>query len=179
LKNGQSVELGFCNSVHGLRGGLKLTLENPEESVLKKNGRVTLFPKNDKSSLSSEGKEFKISNIVFGHKVMIYFEGIDNRDEAESITPFTLKVAREDFPHTEEDEFYLVDLVGNEVFDHKDGQLLGKIEEYYEHPGQMVVIVKNAEKGKTWELPFVEAFFPKVEVCGDTYRIEMNQPEMV
>ena len=177
MEKGQLVELGFCHSVHGIKGGLKFWPENSRESVLKKKDIVTLFPKSDKSSLPEKGKEFEISNIVFGHKVMIYFEGIQDRNAAEDMIPFSLKIPRESFPEIEDDEVYLVDLVGSDVFDHVSGGLLGKIERYYEHPGQMVAVIRMEEG--TLELPFVENFFPKIEECGDAYRIEINQPEIV
>ena len=177
MEKDQLVELGFCHSVHGLRGGFKFCPENSRESILKKKDFVTLFPKSEKSTLPGKGKEFQVSNIVFGHKIMIYFDGIEDRNNAEGIVPFSLKIARESFPEIEEDEVYLVDLVGSDVFDHTSGNLLGKIEGYYEHPGQMVVVIKTKEG--SFELPFVENFFPKIEECEESYRIEINQPEMV
>ena len=96
------VVLGFCQSVHGLKGAFKLNLENLEGRTIGKGSKVRLFSRNGKGQLPQDGKEFIVSNIVYGHKVMISFEGIEDRTSAERILPFDLKVSRDAVPNCEE-----------------------------------------------------------------------------
>ena len=172
------ITLGFCQSVHGLKGALKLNLENFEGRTLEKGKKVQLFPINGKGNLPKSGKEYTVSKVVYGHKVMITFEGIEDRSRAESIIPFELKVSRESLPILPEDEVYLSDLMGQDIFDHYTGEHLGKMEGFYDHPGQSVAVLKMKEKGLL-EVPFVKPFFPVVEGQEEGYRIEIIVPEVI
>ena len=173
------VVLGFCQSVHGLKGAFKLNLENLEGRTIGKGSKVRLFSRNGKGHLPQGGKEFIVSNIVYGHKVMISFEGIEDRTSAERILPFDLKVSRELFPPLPEDEVYLADLEGQVVWDHeKEGICVGEIKGFYDHPGQSVAVVETKEK-TFLEVPFVNAFFPVVEKLEAGYRIEVIKPEVI
>ena len=109
---------------------------------------------------------------------MITFEGIEDRSQAESVIPFDLKVPRESLPSLPEDEVYLADLEGKDIFDHGSGELLGKIEGFYDHPGQSVVVVKTKEK-EPLEIPFVKSFFQVIEKQEEGYRIEVVKPELI
>ena len=172
------ITLGYCQTVHGLKGALKLNLENIEGRTIEKGTKVRLFSRNGKSHLPKSGKEFIVSNIVYGHKVMISFEGVEDRAGAEKILPFDLMVSRELFPPLPEDEVYLTDLEGQEVFDHEKGVSLGEIKGFYDHPGQSVAVIETKEKTPL-EIPFVKAFFPVVAELENSYRIEVIRPEVI
>ena len=45
------VVLGFCQSVHGLKGAFKLNLENLEGRTIGKGSKVRLFSRNGKGHL--------------------------------------------------------------------------------------------------------------------------------
>ena len=172
------ITLGFCQSVHGLKGALKLNLENIQGRTLEKGKRVYLFPKNGKGNLPKEGKEYTVAKVVYGHKVMITFEEVEDRSKAESIIPFHLKVSRESLPSLPEDEVYLADLEGQSIFNHVDGELLGEVKGFYDHPGQSVAVIKTKEK-ELLEIPFVKSFFPVIEKEEKGYRIEAIRPELI
>ena len=172
------ITLGFCQSVHGLKGALKLNLENLEGRTLEKGTKVRLFPRNGKHHLPIDGRDFTVSNIVYGHKVMISFKGVEDRTSAERILPFDLKVFRHSLPDLPEDEVYLSDLEGQEVFDHEKGEPFGELKGFYEHPGQSVAVIETKDKNLL-EIPFVKAFFPVVEELERGYRIEVIRPEVI
>ena len=172
------VTLGYCQSVHGLKGALKLNLENLEGRTLKKGTKVRLFPRNGKNHLPVDGRDFTVSNIVYGHKVMISFEGVGDRTSAERILPFNLKVFRNSLPDLPEDEVYLSDLEGQEVFDYEKGESFGELKGFYDHPGQSVAVIETKEK-TLLEIPFVKTFFPVVEQIETGHRIEVIRPEVI
>lgn len=166
------VELGVCKSPHGVKGGFTFYLHNPDDSILEKGTEVLLFPLDKKSSLPKDGKNFKISQISFGNKVIVYFDGIADRNIVEAMIPFSVQISREEFPEAEEGEFYLVDIIGALVFNHKNGEKIGVIDSFYENGPQLIAVVRGEE---SYELPFIDAFFPVID--SENKRIEMNVPE--
>ena len=109
---------------------------------------------------------------------MLTLEGIEDRTQAESLLPFELKVSRDSLPSLAEDEVYLADLEGKDIFDHGSGELLGQLKGFYDHPGQSVAIIKTKDK-ELLEIPFVKTFFPIIEERSEGYRIEAVRPELV
>ncbi|MFI5389992.1 MAG: ribosome maturation factor RimM [Bacteriovoracales bacterium] len=167
--NNEYVQLGYISGVHGIKGGVVFTLFNPEESILKKGNKVFLKPKD------SEGVEALIKEISFGNKVIVYLEGINDRDQAEKMISQEIYLPRSSFPEIDASEYYLADLVGLEIFDHQSKKRLGKILGFFENRGQVILsMVVNGEK---MELPFTQNFFPVIDVVQK--RIEMNVPEFI
>ncbi len=166
------VELGVCKSPHGVKGGFTFFLHNPEDSILENGAEVLLVPIDKKSSLPSEGKVFKISQISFGNKVIVYFDGISDRNDVEAMIPFSVQISRDEFPEAADGEFYLVDIIGAPVFNHQNGNKIGVIDSFYENGLQLIAVVRGEE---SYELPFIDAFFPVIDV--ENKRVEMNIPE--
>ncbi|PIK15849.1 ribosome maturation factor RimM [Halobacteriovorax sp. JY17] len=163
MKNEQLVEMGFCAKPHGIKGGFTFNLSNLEDSVLKKKTKVILFPKNGNSSLSEKGETYTIQSIAFGNKVIVYLEEVTDRNKVEEIIPFEVYVERNLFPDPEDDEFYISDLVGLEVRVNGLDEVYGKISSFYDNSAQIVLVVKGAGN-QVQELPFIEEFFPEVNI---------------
>ncbi|NEP43868.1 MAG: 16S rRNA processing protein RimM, partial [Okeania sp. SIO2H7] len=58
---------------------------------------------------------------------VLELEGIEDREQAETLRDCQLLVKKSDRPHLEEDEFYTFDLIGLEVINQLDGQNLGTV----------------------------------------------------
>ena len=167
--NIENVQLGHISGVHGIKGGVVFTLFNSQESVLEKGHKVLLKYK------ESLEQEYLIKDISFGNKVIVYLEGINDRNKAEKLIGHTIYFPRNEFPEIEDSKYYLADLVGIEIFDHKSKNRLGKVLGFFENRGQVVlVMVINGEK---MELPFTENFFPLIDL--EEKRIEINFPEFI
>ena len=159
------IELGFCVKPHGTKGGFTFHLHNDGRSLLENNSKIFLYPKSGQSSLPSEGVGFEIRDISFGNKVIVYLKDINDRNEVESMIPFIIKVDRNDFPEIEgDDEFYVSDMVGLDVKNHENGEVIGTISDFYENGAQVVFVIKG--KGQNLDLPFVDSFFPVVDIAG-------------
>jgi 16S rRNA processing protein RimM len=163
MENNDLIEMGYCAKPHGIKGGFSFVLSNIEDSCLEKGVKITLFPSSKKSSLPKNGEVFTIKSISFGNKVITYLEEVFDRNRVEEIIPFTIKVSRDLFPETQEDEFYLVDLVDLEARDHESGEVLGKIKDFYDNTAQTVIVIKAPGK-QVLELPLIEQFFPEINI---------------
>ena len=167
--NNEYVQLGYISGVHGIKGGVVLTLFNPEESILKKGDKVLLKPKD------SQGVEILIEGISFGNKVIVYLEVINDRTKAEKLVSQEIYFPRSAFPEIDSAEYYLADLVGLEIFDHQSQKRLGKVLGFFENRKQVILsMVLNGEK---MELPFTRNFFPVIDIAQK--RIEINVPEFI
>lgn len=156
------VQIGFCSKPHGVKGGFVFHLENSGASVLSNGMEVSLFPKNQSSTISKEGESYKIKTITFGHKVMAYFEGVDDRNIVEGMIPFVIKIPRNQFPDISDDEIYLVDLIGCKAIDQKNKELIGTIEKYYDHGAQTNLVIQTATD--EIDVPFLEQFVLEIDI---------------
>jgi 16S rRNA processing protein RimM len=176
MKKNELVKLAFAAHPHGIKGEAELRLLNPdsEESILDQGMKVWLFPSDPKSKLSAQGEEWVIEKLRFGNKVICQFEGMRDRTHLESILPFEIYLPREEFPGPEQDEFYLVDLINLDVIN-EAGDRIGFLEGVSDNGMQYLFEVRLEPKGEKVTLPYVDAFFPKVDL--ENKKITMIMPE--
>lgn len=172
MNNDESfVEMGFCSRPHGIKGQFQFHLHNVEDSSLRKGLKVKLIPGNG-SSIKKGGEIFTVKNIQFGNKVICSLNEVDNRNLVEEMIPFTVFISREDFSEADEDEVFLSDLVGMKVLDLESNDI-GVVDTFYDNGAQPVLVIAMNVGGLV-ELPFVESFFPEVDI--DKKKIVMNNP---
>lgn len=166
------VKIAFVSHPHGIKGEAELRLLNPEQ-ILEEGMKVWLYPSTLKSKLNSEGEEWSVQKLRYGNKTICHFEGIKDRTHLESLIPFEIYLAREDFPELEEDDFYMIDLVGMIVVN-EAGIELGSVQDFADNGAQYLLELRLTS-GEVITLPFVENFFPEVNV--EDRKITMIMPE--
>lgn len=166
--------MGFVANPHGIRGEAEVRLLNAEDSVLEDGMKVMLFPSTAKSKISATGEEWTIQKIRFGNKVICQFEGIKDRTHLETLIPFEIYLEREAFPEPDEDEVYLVDLIDMDVVN-EAGEVIGKLESFSDNGMQYLFNVRLAPLGESITLPYVDAFFPNIDM--EKKQITMIMPE--
>lgn len=169
------VEVGFCSKPHGIKGAFHFVLGNTEDSILENGMEIFLFPSKEKSELSKSGERFTIERITFGHKVMAYLSGINDRNIVEKMLPFTIKVPRSIFPEVDDNEIYITDIIGCIAFNVDNGEEVGKVFDYYDNGAQLVLKI-NSKSGVV-ETPFVDQFVPEVDL--DNKKISIRILEFV
>ena len=172
MNENKLVKMGECGKPHGIKGEFLFHLINAQGSAIKKGSTLTLMPKNSSSSIDSKGKTFEVESIRFGNKVIAKLKDIADRNIVEQMIPFYIWIKREEFGSLDEDEVYLSDLVGVEVYNLED-EKIGVIKTFYDNGAQPVLVVKLSSD-ELVELPFVESFFPEVNI--DKNKIVMNNP---
>ncbi|HXH75151.1 MAG TPA: ribosome maturation factor RimM [Bacteriovoracaceae bacterium] len=174
-KKDELIRMGFVAHPHGLKGEAEIRLLNLnfDECVLEDGMEVTLFPTNEKSKLSTKGETWTLEKIRFGNKVLVVFKGMRDRTHLETLIPFEIYLDREQFPETDDDEVYLVDLVGMQVVS-PEGEELGKLESFSDNGMQYLFEVRLLD-GSSLSLPYVDAFFPEIDT--ENKKIVMIMPE--
>jgi len=162
MKKTENVHIGHCTAPHGIRGEFSFVLYNPEDSVLHDGAVVTLTPRATTSSVPQDGKEYTISKIKFGNKTIVTLEGVNDRNVVEAMVPFDIYFARENFPETDPDEYYLNDLLGLEVIDFITKKPVGRVVDFYDNGVQVVLKIKTEKE--YIDILFIEQYIPVVDL---------------
>ncbi len=107
--------------------------------------------------------EYKIQEVKY-HKnmVLIKFEGIENPEQADLLRNSYLIVDRETEEPLEAGRYYIVDMIGLDVFT-DDNEYLGKLEDIYNTGSNDIYVVKN-ELGKQVLLPAIEDVIKNIDM---------------
>ena len=108
-------------------------------------------------------KEYEIQEVKY-HKnmVLIKFKGIEKVEEAQNLRNSYLEIDRKDAKPLEEGVYYIVDLLGLEVYT-EEGKLLGKIDDIYNTGSNDIYVVKD-NLGKQVLLPAIKEVIKQVDL---------------
>jgi 16S rRNA processing protein RimM len=160
------VVLARLRRVRGLRGELvaESTGSAPER-----------FEPGLKVHLVREGKSRPgviESAWLHGPELVLKFQGIETRTEAEALKGFEVCIPAEDRPPAPEGEYYYSDLVGCRV-ETVDGRDLGEITAWHDFGAAPLLEVHKDDRELL--VPFTAAFYRKIDL--DARRIVMELPE--
>ena len=135
------VRIAYLSKPHGLKGELKVVFFNEDSRSLKSDQIVFLVDAKRDIVL-----EKKVESISYRERNnMIKFFEIDNRDHAEKLRGLSLDILRKDFPILKDDEFYLNDLIGFNVYDNT-GNKYGVVINTFQFPANNVLAVNYNNK---------------------------------
>ena len=107
--------------------------------------------------------EYEIEEVKY-HKemVLIKFKGIENPEEANLLRNCYLFVNREDEEPLEEGRYYIVDMLGLEVYTDEE-KLLGNLEDIFNTGSNDIYVVRD-ELGKQILLPAIKDVIKSVDI---------------
>ena len=159
------VVVGRIGRPHGLRGEVtvQVTTDDPDSRFAA--GAVLGTEPADRGPLTVSGMRRSGAVLVLG------FEGVTDRDAAESLrgTSLTLDAASLPIPD-DPDEFYDHQLVGLTVVD-ATGAELGTVTEVLHPPAAPVLAVRRPD-GSQELVPFVSAIVPTVDLAAGRLVVE-------
>ena len=153
------LQVGVITTTHGIRGEVKVfpTTDDPR--------RFEELP----SVLLDTGKELcelEIQRVkYFKQFVILKFQDVDDINEIEPYKGKSLYVTRDMAVTLGENEYYIADLIGMDVF-LEDGSLFGKIKDVMETGANDVYIVQTQEK---------EVLIPAIKDCVLQVDVESNK----
>lgn len=112
---------------------------------------------------NSNQTEYEIEEVKY-HKgmVLIKFKGIDKVEQAEMLRNTYLTVSRDSVEELEEGRYYIVDLLGLEVY--TDEQiLLGTLEDIFNTGSNDIYVVKD-KQGKQILLPAIQDVVKQIDI---------------
>lgn len=150
------LEIGQIVNVFGIKGMVKIKPFTDNLTRFDDLKKVYIENHNNK-------KIYYIEEVKY-HKdmVLIKFKGIDKIEDAENLRNAYLKVNRNDEPELQEGTYYIVDLLGLEVYSDK-GDLLGKIDDIFNNGSTDIYVVKD-ELGKQILLPAISDVIKEINI---------------
>ena len=150
------LEIGQIVNTFGIKGMVKV--KPFTDNIERFNNLEKIYIKN-----RSGQTEYKIQEVKY-HKnmVLIKFEGIENPEQADLLRNSYLIVDRETEEPLEPGRYYIVDMIGLDVFT-DDNEYLGKLEDIYNTGSNDIYVVKN-ELGKQVLLPAIEDVIKNIDM---------------
>lgn len=150
------LEVGQIVNTNGLKGLLKI---NPFTDDITRFERLkTILVEHKKELL-----EFEIESVRYQKKqVLLKLKGIDTIEEAEKYREDYLKINRNKEEKLPEDTYYIVDLIGLDIYT-EGGELLGKLDDVFSTGSNDVYVVKNSE-GKQILLPAISNVIKNIDL---------------
>lgn len=135
---GEYFEIGQIVNTSGLKGIVKVNsfsddirrFENLSKVLIGKNKNLT---------------EYMIEEVRYSkNQVLIKFRGIDTIEEAETFKNCYIKIKREELEELPEDTYYIIDLIGINVY-LENGILVGEIIDVFPTGSNDVYVIKREE----------------------------------
>ena len=148
------LEVGQIVNIFGIKGEVKVTPFT--DDINRFDDLKKVYVKTRK-----EDKLYKVENVRY-HKnmVLIKLEGIENPEQAELLKNAYLEIDREDAIPLKEGQYFIVDLIGLDVYT-DGGELLGKVDDIYNTGANDIYVVKD-ELGKQVLLPGIKDVIKEV-----------------
>ena len=149
-------EIGQIVNTFGIKGMVKVKPFTENIEQFEELQKIYIKNKDGK-------KEYKIQEVKY-HKqmILIKFEGIENPEDADLLRGSYLLINRKDAKPLEEGTYYIVDLLGLEVYT-DEGVLLGKVDDIFNTGSNDIYVVKD-ELGKQVLLPGIDDVIKEVDL---------------
>ena len=150
------LEIGQIVNTFGIKGMVKIKPFTDDINRFDKLKKIYIKNKDGK-------KEYQIQEVKY-HKnmVLMKLEGIDTVEQADLLRQSYLLVNRDDEEPLEEGVYYIVDLIGLEVYT-DEGVLLGNVDDIFNTGSNDIYVVKDG-KGKQILLPGIPEVLKNVDL---------------
>ena len=156
-------EIGHISNTHGLKGEVKV---RPFTAKMKDYEKL----KNILIDFNGDLREYVIESVRYQKDVVLLkLKGIDIIEDAEKIKGKSIKIPREFAKELEEDEYFIADLIGCEVY---QDELLGVVEDVFTAGASDVYVIKRKNK-KDLLLPALADVIKKVDVENKKIYVEV------
>ena len=151
----QFIEAGEIVTTHGVRGEVKVLcwLDDPE-----------MLCEFDRCRIN--GREFRMDQVRVQKTCnLVKLQGVDTMEAAQTMRGKIIELYREDI---DDDVIFAAELIGMEVY--SDGQLLGKIKEVLDYPGNSVYVVRGEFE---YMIPAVKQFVLETDMEKNRMQVRL------
>ncbi|RJO67499.1 MAG: 16S rRNA processing protein RimM [Myxococcales bacterium] len=163
----QYVEIGRIMGAHGVRGDLRVDPYNPESELFVPGG-VVYLRENDAY------RSFQITLVTGATRgLRLHLQGVETCEAAKALYRAELFYPRDAFAATTDNENYIIDLIGIDVFDADTGRRYGKLLEIIATAANDAYVVEDGGR----EIVFPATKDVIVEVDVKAGRMRVRPPE--
>lgn len=150
------LEIGQIVNTFGIKGQVKIVPFTDDITRFDELKEIYVEKKN-------ELKLFQIEQVNYKkNMVILKLKGIETVEEAEKLRNYYLKIDRKDAKKLPKDTYFIVDLLGLDVYT-DEGKLLGKVDDIYNAGSSDIYVVKD-ELGKQILLPAIKDVLKEVDL---------------
>ena len=150
------LEIGQIVNTFGIKGQVKIVPFTDDITRFDELKEIYVEKKN-------ELKLFQIEQVNYKkNMVILKLKGIETVEEAEKLRNCYLKIDRKDAKKLPKDTYFIVDLLGLDVYT-DEGKLLGKVDDIYNAGSSDIYVVKD-ELGKQILLPAIKDVLKEVDL---------------
>lgn len=159
------VNIGTVVGTHHLLGTVKIKsmLEDIDLII----GEKVILEKNDIRKLLTIKSIKKFND----KKLLVNFEEINNIEQGKEINGFQVKIRRNLLPEKNENEFYIKDLLGVEVFEKEEK--IGVILDVMETAAHNIIIFEEINSKKEIMVPLIDKFIKKIDFKNNRIEVEL------
>ena len=150
------LQVGVVTTTHGVRGEVKVFPTTDDSARFKKLKNVILDTGKEKLDMEITSVKF------FKNLVILKFKGYDNINDVERFRQAKLLVTRDNAVELAENEYFIADLIGLDVFD-EAGRLIGKLTDVMQ-TGANDVYEITANDQKTYLFPAIRDCIKNVDI---------------
>lgn len=163
----QSVLIGQIVNVHGIKGEVKVYPYTDDVEYLSKKLKKVYLDENLK-----EG--FKTSCRVQKGMLLMRISGIDSVENAEALRNKYIYISDDTLDKLEEDNYYVKDLIGCDIIDIKNDEILGKLDYIFNTGANDVYEVTTTSNTKVY-LPAIKQVIKKVDIKSRKIYVEIME----
>lgn len=161
------LEVGQIVNTHGIKGYVKIVPFTNYIERFDELEKVYIKKRNETINLDIEDIKYQ------KNMVLVKFKGIERIEEAETLKNSLVLINRDSAIELEEGEYFIVDLIGVEVYTDED-KLLGKLEDIYNTGSNDIYVVKD-ELGKQILLPALKEVIKDIDLENKKMTVHLIQ----
>lgn len=162
--------IGRIGKAHGIRGEVNVSIRTDEPEERFAIGALLRTDPAERGPLTVSSQRF-----ISGQKLVLGFEGVPDRNAAETLQGTMLVIGTDELPDLEDDDdFYDHELVGMTVRTGDDEQV-GEVLDVVHGPGGDTLVVQASGARREILIPFVRDIVPTVD--RSTRTITITPPE--
>jgi len=158
------VRIGLVSGTHGLRGAIRVRLDNPRSDILDRVDRVMLVQDGEHVQYQIVGARPLNHGLV-----KLTLDGIGTIERAQALVRAAVMVAAADLPAITAPEFYYFQAIGCEVVT-TSGSRIGVIEEVFSNGANDIWVVRDDSAERL--VPVIEDIVKETDWAGRRVVIE-------
>ncbi|MBF7095829.1 ribosome maturation factor RimM [Alkalibacter mobilis] len=165
MKNDNTLVVGKIAAAHGIKGEVKVMPLTDDPERFEELNEVRVKTRSGEKTLHIQGVRY--------HKnaILITFEEIKDRTQAESLKDFLLEIDREQAVELPEDRYFIVDLIGSDVYENETR--IGVLKDVLQFGAADIYVVKTESK----ELMIPATRENIVDIDIENNRVDVSIPE--
>lgn len=148
------IRFGRFGRPHGTRGEIRFWPFNPESALLTADREINIG--DDSPSQTHRVRHLRIDS----KGAIVALEGVDDREAAQALTGRTWYEHREAFPSADDDEFYVVDLIGSTVIT-EAGDVIGQLNSIETFGPVDTYVVRDG--AREYMIPGIDTFIRRID----------------